>query len=116
MGVGGHGIGLRPRDRWRRRGRVKRTSGRSDIRLLSSKITCGQFLSDFLSKRLNEFCMYEKHLFPQKQSSRFESKTNLVELFCRQHNWHGFSENCEFVNTSSVGWNANDEGRQVNLG
>ena len=40
-GEGGHGIGLCPRERWRRRGRVKRNSGRSDIRLLSSKITCG---------------------------------------------------------------------------
>ena len=49
VGEGGHGIGLWPRDRWRRTGRVKRTSGKSDIRLLSNKITCGKYLSDFTS-------------------------------------------------------------------
>ena len=37
----------------------------------------------------------------------------------QQNNWGGFfwdAKNCEIVNTSSVGWKANDVGRQVNLG
>ena len=36
---GGQRMGFCPRERWRRTGRVRRTSGKSEIRLLSSKIT-----------------------------------------------------------------------------
>ena len=47
VGEGGQGRGLWPRERWRSAGRVKSTSGRSDIRLLSIKITLVIFVEYF---------------------------------------------------------------------
>ena len=87
---GGQRMGFCPRERWRRTGRVRRTSGKSEIRLLSSKIT----------------------LFGVKMT-RIKSHDNVVLLSPSQ--LRNCAQSIFESLTSIVGWKAKDLGRLVNL-